>query len=205
MRLQNDRRRFVTWEALCKYFFQKHISEESTILELGAGYCDFINNIQAKKKFAIDIWHEFPKYANVGIETHVGDVAHCSKFVTSKVDLVFASNLFEHMGKNKVKEVLADLKTIMIPSKSRLILLQPNFRLNPGRYFDDYTHESIWTDISLSEFLASNGFEVESSFPKFLPLTVKSKLPVSKILIWIYLKSPVKLKAGQMLIIAKLI
>lgn len=203
VRLKSDRRRTVTWKALCKHFFQSYVDEDAIVLEIGAGYCDFINNIQAQKKIALDAWSEFARHANSGIETHIGDVIETSKFVTSKVNLVFASNLFEHLTKNQVKEVLFDLKKIMVPTRSHLILLQPNFRLNPGRYFDDYTHESIWTDNSLSDFLAANGYETVSIFPKFLPLTVKSKIPVSEFLIWVYLKSPIKLRAGQMLIIAK--
>lgn len=203
VRLKSDRRRTVTWQALCKHFFQSYVKENAIVLELGAGYCDFINNIQAKEKIALDAWSEFSSHANSGIETHVGDVVETSKFITRKVDIVFASNLFEHLTKNQVKEALIDLKTIMASTESRLILLQPNFRLNPGRYFDDYTHESIWTENSLSDFLAANGYEIVSKFPKFLPLTVKSKIPVSEFLIWVYLKSPLKFRAGQMLIIAK--
>ena len=36
--------------ALHRLFFQKYIPEEETVLEIGAGYCEFINNIKAKKK-----------------------------------------------------------------------------------------------------------------------------------------------------------
>ncbi len=36
--------------------------------------------------------------------------------------------------------------------------MQPNFRLNPGRYFDDFTHVRVFTDQSLRDYLASLGW-----------------------------------------------
>lgn len=32
------------WEVLCKNFFNKYIDPADNILDIGAGYCDFINN-----------------------------------------------------------------------------------------------------------------------------------------------------------------
>ena len=203
-RLQTDKRRTVTWKALCEFFFQNYVDIDGRVLELGAGHCDFINNIKAEDKLAIDAWKDFPQHANDGVSTYVADVSLTLEYVQGKVDTIFASNLFEHLTKPQVEKILQDLKKIMNEETSNLILLQPNFRLNPGRYFDDYTHVSIWTDVSLSEFLIANGYEVVTILPKFLPLTVKSKIPVSRVLIWFYLKSPIKYKPGQMLMIAKL-
>jgi hypothetical protein len=40
------------WKVLCHVFFQKVIPEESVVLDIGAGYCEFINHIKCKKKFA---------------------------------------------------------------------------------------------------------------------------------------------------------
>ena len=40
---------------LCESFFQKYIPEDSSILEIGVGYCEFINAIKAKKKIAFDV------------------------------------------------------------------------------------------------------------------------------------------------------
>ena len=203
-RLQSDRRRTITWKALCQFYFQMWVDEESRVLELGAGHCDFINNIQAKEKIAIDSWIDFSQYANEDVKTVVGDASQAAESVNEKVDVVFASNFFEHLTKIQVEELLQNLKSIMIVQTSLLILVQPNFRLAPGRYFDDYTHESIWTDISITEFLKANGYAIKKVVPKFLPLTIKSNLPISRTLIWLYLRSPIKYKPGQMMIIAYL-
>jgi hypothetical protein len=202
-RLTQDLRRSTTWEALCEFFFNKIISESETVLELGAGYCDFINNVKCEKKIAVDQWQGFSKFAAVDVETHVADVINLESVISNSVDTILCSNLLEHLSQTEVSALLNSIKLIMSPENGKLILVQPNFRLNPGRYFDDYTHVSIWTDVSMCDFLESHGFEVVKVMPKFLPLSLKSKLPVFRSLIWLYLKLPMKFKAGQMLIIAK--
>ena len=49
------------WGPLCAYL-QRYIAPVDTVLELGAGYCDFINQIRAGKKLALDVNPEVAKY-----------------------------------------------------------------------------------------------------------------------------------------------
>jgi len=81
-----------------------------------------------------------------------------------------------------------------------LNLLQPNFRFAYREYFDDYTHVTIYSDRSLCDFLEAHGFRVIECRPRFLPLTVKSRWPVSPLLIQLYLLSPWKVMGKQMLV-----
>ena len=60
-------------------------------------------------------------------------------------------------------------------------MLQPNYRYAYREYFDDYTHVAVYSHISLADFLVANGWEVIEVQPRFLPLTVKSRLPVSQL------------------------
>ena len=90
----------------------------------------------------------------------------------------------------------------MLRADEILMLLQPNFRLNPGAYFDDYTHVAIYTDRSLADYLRSGGPRVVQVFPRFLPLTLNSKGAALTFLVPWYLRSPIKPLAGQMLLIA---
>jgi hypothetical protein len=159
--------------------------------------------VKCKKKIAVDQWQGFSKFAAVDVETHVADVINLESVISKSVDTILCSNLLEHLSQTEVSALLNSIKLIMSRENGKLILVQPNFRLNPGRYFDDYTHVSIWSDVSMCDFLESHGFEVVKVMPKFLPLSLKSKLPVFRSLIWLYLKLPMKFKAGQMLIIAK--
>jgi general stress protein 26 len=33
------------WRVLCSDFFQQYVKPDDTVLDVGAGYCEFINNI----------------------------------------------------------------------------------------------------------------------------------------------------------------
>ena len=41
-----------------------------------------------------------------------------------------------------------------------LTILQPNYRYAYREYFDDFTHVSIYSHVSLCDFLMANGFEI---------------------------------------------
>ena len=202
-RLNQDAKRIVTWRALVKYYFQHLIPVNSRVLELGAGYCDFINNVEASSKFAVDVWEGITRYAGKDVTTIVGSAENLQQLVSGQFDIIFASNFLEHFSVEAITLLLDDIKIALSPG-GKLMLVQTNYRLDPGRYFDDYTHISIWTDSSLHDFLEAMGFKVEIFLPKFLPLTVKSKFPVHRWLIWMYLKIPIKFKAGQMFVCATL-
>ena len=90
-----------------------------------------------------------------------------------------------------------------LTSDGVLTILQPNYAYAYREYFDDYTHISVWSHISLADFLGANGFEIAEQHPRFLPLTIKSRLPVSPILIRAYLMSPIKPMGKQMLFVAR--
>ena len=77
-----------------------------------------------------------------------------------------------------------------------------NFRLNPGRYFDDFTHVAIYTDQSLPDYLVAEGWTIEDVMPRFLPLTLRSRGSKLTFLVPFYLRSPIKPLAGQMLVVA---
>jgi hypothetical protein len=85
----------------------------------------------------------------------------------------------------------------------KAVNLQPNYLFAYREYFDDYTHVTVYSHISLCDFLAANGFEVMNCQPRFMPLTVKSRLRVSPWLIRAYLHSPIKPLGKQMLIRAR--
>lgn len=200
-RMEKDKKRTVLWQTLCTAFFNKIITKDESVLELGAGYCDFINSIEAGRKFAVDIWDDFPKYADGNVTCFVSSVTELKGIENNSIDFIICSNLIEHLTHDEIKQTLFRSAEILRQG-GKIILIQPNFRLNPGRYFDDYTHVSIWTDTSLSDFLRANGWKVDQLRSKFLPLTVKTKFPVAPFLIKCYLKSPIKPLAGQMLLIA---
>lgn len=172
------------------------------MLDLGSGYGNFINHVVARRRIAIDSWDDFPKYAAPGVECVVGQVMKLEFLADESIDFAFASNLFEHLSQQELRLVLEQLAQ-KLSQGGTLTLLQPNYSYAYREYFDDYTHVSIFSHVSLADFLEANGFEVLEVIPRFLPLSVKSRLPVSPWLIRAYLTSPIKPLGKQMLIRAR--
>ncbi len=201
-RLAADPRRAVVWQALWRYYFRKLIPADACVLDLGCGYGDFINSVAARRRIALDVWPEFPKHLVAGVEPVVAPVNDLSGIEHDSIDFAFASNLFEHIPQADFASVLAQLKT-KLSARGELTILQPNYRYAYREYFDDYTHVSVYSHISLCDFLIANGYEIIEARPRFLPLTVKSRLPVWPPLIGLYLNSPVKPLGKQMLVRAR--
>jgi len=202
-RLEHDGRRQTLWKTLCKSYFQRFVKPEDTVLELGCGYCDFINNIQCATRIAVDRWPGITEYVNGGVRAEVSDITNLSGIGDHSVDFVFASNTFEHLTKAEMAMCLNEVRRVLRPGGT-INIVQPNYRFCYAEYFDDYTHVSIYSDRSLSDFLRTNGFEILECRPRFLPLTIKSRLPVWPALIKAYLVSPVKPLAKQLFIRAGL-
>ena len=202
-RLPHDSRRETLWKTLCESYFQRFVSPPDTVLELGCGYGDFINHIQCATKIAADRWPGIAEYLNPGVRAEVGDITLLTGIAAHSVDFVFASNVFEHLTRPEMAACLNQVRRVLRPGGT-INILQPNYRLCYAEYFDDYTHVSIYSDRSLSDFLRANGFDILHCEPRFLPLTIKSRLPVWPALIKAYLASPVKPLAKQMFIRAGL-
>ena len=49
-----EQRRMEVWQALTRHYFQRWVKSTDTVMDVGAGYCEFINSIKAARKFALD-------------------------------------------------------------------------------------------------------------------------------------------------------
>ena len=100
-----------------------------------------------------------PNYAAPGVAARVGSVTDLGFLPDAAVDLAFASNLFEHLTKDDFATTLAQLRR-KLKQDGTLLILQPNYRRAYKEYFDDYTHISVYSHVSLCDFLAANGFRI---------------------------------------------
>jgi SAM-dependent methyltransferase len=201
-RLTPDAKRDVVWQALWRFYFSGLVAPDDCVLDLGAGYGSFINHVVAKRRIALDVWPDLPRHLAPGVEAIVGPVTDLGFLADGSVDFAFASNLFEHIQQETFAGVLDALRA-KISARGTLNILQPNYRYAFREYFDDYTHVAIYSHVSLVDFLTANGYEATLVVPRFLPLTVKSRMPVSPWLIAAYLASPIKPLGKQMFIRAK--
>jgi len=200
-RFSHDRKRDIAWKTICKYL-QRFIGTNETILDLGAGYCDFINNIQGGSKHALDIFPEIKKYASTDVIPYPQSCADLSNFQKESIDVVFASNLLEHLTREDADATLKEIFRVL-RAGGRVITIQPNFTYCYRHYFDDYTHIQIYTHAGLSDLLQSHGFSLTYVKGRFLPFSVKTRFPVLPIIIHAYMRSPIKPFAGQMLHVAQ--
>lgn len=198
-RLPYDEKREVLWKTLCASYFQRQIPAEACVVELGAGYGHFINNIKCAKRIAVDQWPGLSDNLQPDVMACIRNVTELGFLEPNTVDFAFASNLFEHLTQGDFSLVLQQLRAALKPGGT-LNILQPNYRFAYKEYFDDFTHVSVYSHTSLCDFLASQGFRVIDCQPKFLPLSVKSRLPVWPLLIQLYLALPFKPMGKQMLV-----
>jgi SAM-dependent methyltransferase len=193
------------WEILCRRVFQPYIGPEDTVVDLGAGYGEFINAIRCGTKIAVDLNPDIRLHAREA-RVLITDGANMQELQSGAVDVVFSSNFFEHLpGKRAVLDTLRECGRIL-RSGGTMIVVQPNIRYLPGRYWDYFDHHTPLTDRSMAEVLRLTGFEPHRIVPRFLPYTVKdSRFGRSVALLRLYLRMPVvwPLFGRQMLIVAR--
>jgi SAM-dependent methyltransferase len=194
-----ERRRL--WPVLTSYLQERYVPRDAVVLDVGAGYCYFANNVVAREKHALDVAETVVEHAGEGVIPHVGSIADMRDLPDAHFDVVFASNVLEHVDRDDLASALAEVLRVLRPG-GRFLVVQPNFRFCYRVYFDDYTHVQVFTDRSLRDVLDGAGFDVQNVVPRFLPFSVESPLPASPRLLSLYLRLPYRPFAGQMLVVA---
>jgi len=192
------------WRVLCADFFQRYVPENATVLDIGAGFCEFINHIRCGRRIALDADPDLPRRAAAGVQVHCGTGDDLGWLDSASVDVVFASNVFEHFHtKAAVLRALEEARRVLRPG-GRILILQPNIRFLPGAYWDFFDHHLPFTERSMCEGLRLAGFEIEEVRPRFLPYTTKSALPSWPVLVRAYLRLPLfhRLLGKQMFVVA---
>lgn len=195
------------WKVVCSNFFQRYVPAESVVLDVGAGYCDFINNIKARKKIALDLNPDIKKFAERDVAVIQCSSTRMKKIAAKSIDVAFTSNFFEHLKKEDIVKTIREVHKVL-KKNGKFLILQPNIRYCFKDYWMFFDHVTPLDDRSLSEALEINGFKIEECKPKFLPYTLKSNLrnlPAGPILLRIYLALPIaqKIFGKQAFICAK--
>jgi ubiquinone/menaquinone biosynthesis C-methylase UbiE len=183
--------KLIIWKTLCDHFFQGLIGDEQIVADLACGYGEFINNIRAKKKYAIDLNPDARQYLKAEVEFLQSRADRLDRINDGTIDVVFASNFLEHLRtKEECDAVFAEVRRVLKPG-GRFVVMGPNIRYLAAEYWDFYDHYLPLSHLSLEEGLVQAGYDVIRIIPRFLPYTTLSALPKSSHLIKLYLKMPI--------------
>ncbi len=189
------------WQAICEYL-QKFVAPTSVVADVGAGYCDFINQIHARTKYAVDTNPDGARWCASDVRFIKATTNHAIDLPSRSLDVVMVSNLLEHLSPQECSSLFDRFDDLLTPS-GKIIVIQPNYFYCYRSYWDDFTHVRAFSHLSLRDFLLSRGYRILSMEKRFLPFSFKSHLPKSYLLTKLYLASPWRPRAGQMLIVAQ--
>ncbi len=200
-----EKSRDQVWKVLTRNYFQRWVNPQDVVLDVGAGFCEFINNIQAKQKFAVDLNPVTLQKAAPDVTVISQDVTKPWPMASDSVDVVFSSNFFEHLpSKDDLQRCLQEIHRVLRPN-GRLVFMGPNIRFCFDVYWDFFDHFLPLSDRSMAEALEISGFKAERVIAQFLPYTMKGKMPPHPLLVRIYLALPIfwRILGKQFLISAR--
>ncbi|EDK72387.1 Methyltransferase type 11 [candidate division TM7 genomosp. GTL1] len=198
-------RKNAIWRVICRNFLSSYIKASDFVVDVACGYGEFINNIDAGKKVAIDLNPDTRDFLDSEVDFHQCLATELSTVVDGNADVVFTSNFLEHLPNKQVLDVFLDQVFKALKPGGRYIIVGPNLRYLPGAYWDYYDHHLGLTHHSLTEALQLKGFVIEKCVPKFLPYTIRGSLPTHPLFVWLYLKMPLawKVLGKQFFIVAR--
>lgn len=207
IRVKEDKNRVIVWKEVARYL-QRHIPPDSKIVELGAGKCLLINNLKATHRIAVDLFEKISDYAAPGVSSHIADCTKLPFIDSNSIDVVLSACFFEHLTWENIEKTINEVNRTL-KSGGTLIVIIPNYKYNYQKYFDDYTHRTVFTHISFSEFLIANGFKIIECHKRFLPdpgINIRKwnfTIPLLHLITRLYLNLPLHLFSELMLIVAK--
>jgi len=188
---RSEQYRNDVWKILCTEYFNMFVSPNAHVLDLGSGWGEFINNIEAAKKYAMDLNPDAGQRLSGDTYFLHQDCSQEWRIQQDSLDVVFTSNFLEHLpDKEHVERTIAEAYRCL-KYDGLIICLGPNIKYIPGAYWDFWDHFVPLTELSLSEVLKLKGFSIQLSKPRFLPYSMsKGRTPPLR-LVKLYMKLPI--------------
>jgi SAM-dependent methyltransferase len=202
---KNERYRSSVWRVLVRQVFQPHIPEDARVLDLGCGYGEFINNVRAATRYAMDANPDARKKLAPGIEFIEQDCSQPWPLRDGSLDVIFASNFFEHLATKEALQLTLEHALRALRKDGTLIAMGPNIRYLPGAYWDFIDHNIALSDRSMVEAMELAGFTRHRVVDRFLPYTMSEGASPSPSFLNLYLRMPFmwRFLGKQFLIIMK--
>ncbi len=197
--------RKAVWRVLVDEFFQTYVRPDARVMDLGCGYGEFINQVRAGKKFAMDLNPDAPRWLGADTEFILHDCSQRWPLTDGAVNVVFTSNLFEHLPhKAALGQTLDEIRRCLAKD-GLLVAMGPNIKFVPGSYWDFWDHYVPLTELSLSEALETRGFAIDRCEDRFLPYTMARgpQYPVAFLSLYLKLRLAWKFLGKQFLVIAR--
>jgi SAM-dependent methyltransferase len=193
------------WATLIRHYFSSLVPEAGSVLDLGCGYGEFINQISADRKYAMDLNPDAPSHLEEGINFLHQDCSMPWPVAENSLDVVFTSNFFEHLPDKAALGRTLDQTHRALKAGGCLIAIGPNARHLAGEYWDFWDHHIPLSELSLSEALSNRDFQIERCIAKFLPYTMTRRTPIPQFLVATYVHMPVfwPLFGKQFLVVAR--
>ena len=183
--------RQAVWKILIRDFFSRWITRECAVLDLGCGWGEFINQIDAARRFGMDLNPDSPRKLAPDITFYGQDCSEPWPLPANTLDVVFTSNFFEHLpSKMSLRRTIDQAYRCLKPG-GRLICLGPNIKLLPGAYWDFWDHYLPLTEASLSEGIRLAGFEIQTEMARFLPYSMSQGFAPPLFFLQVYLHIPI--------------
>jgi len=178
------------WKVLIDDWFAKYVNRDDVVLDLGCGYGEFINTVQCRTKYAMDLNPDTPRFLTAQVTLLAQDCSTRWLLPDASLDVVFTSNFFEHLpDKAALGRTLDEIRRCLRP-QGRLIAMGPNIKYLPGAYWDFWDHYIALSEASLKEALLMRGFSVEVCIGRFLPYTMSTGRQYPEAFLRAYLRLP---------------
>jgi SAM-dependent methyltransferase len=178
------------WREVGRFLQRRWIPESSRVLDVATDVGYFIRNITAAERWASDL-RDTSAHMPDDVRFVQSDGLQLADVMPNDYfDVVFMSNYLEHL--DSAESVIAQLRVArrLLREGGRVVILQPNIKLVGTAYWDFIDHRVPLTEESLVEAATFAGFRTRDVIRRFLPYSVKGRLPAHPLLVRGYLAFP---------------